>query len=262
MILPRASNLLPVRDPVNSIPALKLPEDLLPSITHLQRFPEANGNIFNINNLTVGSKPQHYQQVSDTYTGFQSVGIPLLSTILIQSRPIVESIKESNSKIIPGFVDIPINMYNSNDLTVISSPNNSSQANNDAQTLRVINSVPSMKNLPQFIYQKDPKTGVLTRYLAIEKDTSYDTDQDFGISQEWLLFQRQGDQIDRLSEWISDPVIADAEAQNESGFTLLNRGRVWYRPPKSQAPIPRSGYYNEYKKYLEYSRTQIEEQAY
>ena len=181
----------------------------------------------------------------------------LKSTILVQTRPMIDS-QENNSLITPG----PIDMYNTNNLTVVSEPNRSTEANNDEKTLHVINTVPSMKSLPSFVYQNNNNTGLLNRYLAIEYDKSYKPDPDFGPSQEWLLYQHQGDQYDRLPERVSDPIIADAESYNEQGFTLLNRGRIWYGPPREQKDTSGSKYYEEYKKYIEYGHTQIEEQAY
>ena len=174
---------------------------------------------------------------------------------IVHSRPtteIVDSQQESKN-------DSNLDSKNNNDIITVSAPNISSQVNNDAETLRVINRIPYIDNLPAFIYQRDPTTGKLTRYLAIEEDKSYDTDPNYGISQEWLLFQRQGDHYDRVAEWNTDPQIVDAERDNEQGVTTLNEGRIWSGPPRQQ-PILKSAYYEDYLRHLEYSQTQIEDQ--
>lgn len=177
--------------------------------------------------------------------------------VLIQSIPITNKRVETQEELIAG--PIGIGQYKSDELITVSEPNISSDVNNDAQTLRVINSVPSIQSLPAFIYQRDSTTGQLTRYLALETDKSYDTDPDYGINQEWLLFQRQGDQYDRTAEWNKYPEITDAEEFNILGVTTLNEGRIWNGPPRT-IPVPRSEYYDEYKRYLEYSQTQIQEE--
>jgi hypothetical protein len=181
------------------------------------------------------------------------------SKILVQSRPKNNYITESRSTIQAGPINTSLDMYDTDEIVVVSAPNESSQINDDPRTFAVMESIPSMKDLPSFIYEEDPKTGKLIRYLAIEDDPSYNTDTDYGLSQEWLLFQRQGDQYDRLSERIPYPDIAEAEAFNEQGVTTLNEGRVWYGPPRAPKIRRTSEYYEEYEKYLEYNQTQIEE---
>lgn len=84
-------------------------------------------------------------------------------------------------------------------------------------------------------------------------------DPNYGASQQWLLNNRQGDQYDRLPEWIQDPIIADAEDYNLPGETTLNRGMVWGPLPKIN-PIPTTKL-DEYNRLLEYAQTQIEEQS-
>jgi hypothetical protein len=113
-------------------------------------------------------------------------------------------------------------------------PNISSEANNDAQTLQVIDSVPKMKSLPAIVYRVNPQTNKLTRYLADWRDPDYDTDPNYGISQEWLLFNRQGDQYDRLPEWVPYSEIADPERVNLQDATTLNIGRIWGGLPRSR----------------------------
>lgn len=196
---------------------------------------------------------------SSTKLDYETSIIQPRPRILIQSRPKIAPIKETNPMIQSGPIDMNMDTYSTNELSVISAPNSSSKDTKDYRTLAAMKYIPFMKNLPEFIYQEDPVTGTLTRYLAVEEDHSYDTDIDYGISQEWLLSQRQGDQYDRVSERIPYPEIARSQEFNEQGVTLLNQGRVWYGPPKPQMPPPRSAYYDEYNRYLEYSRTQIEE---
>ena len=170
----------------------------------------------------------------------------LIPRILVQSIPKNSSIEGSWE-------------YDPNEIITISSPNISSQVNNDNQTMQVINSVPHLQNLPAFVYQRNNETGQLTRYLVMEEDKSYDTDPNYGISQEWLLFQRQGDQFNRISEWNEYPEITEAEEFNVLGVTTLNEGRVWMGPPRA-TPTYHSPYYDEYKRYIEYGQTQIEEE--
>lgn len=153
-----------------------------------------------------------------------------------------------------------IEEYTIDGLTKVTTPNALSQIDNDPQTFKVINNVSKMTNLPVFVYQRDSTTGFLKRYLVTERDTSYDTDLNYGMDQQWLLNNRQGDQYDRLHEWISDPVIADAEDQNMFGVTTLNEGRIWGGPPKLPTPY-KSAYYDEYQQYLEYGQTQVEEES-
>lgn len=157
-------------------------------------------------------------------------------------------------------LDLPVEEYEIDALTKVTDSNALSQVDNDPQTFEVINNIPKMTNLPKFVYQRDANTGFLKRYLVTERDTSYDTDTDYGIDQRWLLNNRQGDQYDRVPERISDPVIANEENNNIFGATTLNEGRIWGGPPKLPPPY-RSAYYEEYQQYLEYAQTQVEEES-
>lgn len=223
--------------PASSIPIGSLPTTLEAKINKQQFTPKLLIQSIPVNSTNIGS---------DNRDNI----IPALSSS--QAATIAESS-------IPGPIRIDNGQYKSNELIIVSEPNISSDVNNDAATLRIINSVPYIQSLPAFVYQKDPITGHLTRYLAMEDDKSYNTDTDYGINQEWLLFQRQGDQYDRTAEWNRYPEITDAEEFNMSGVTTLNEGRVWMGPPRT-SPIDRSEYYDEYKRYLEYSQTQIQEE--
>lgn len=195
-----------------------------------------------------------------------NISIPALNNQGFKPKILVQSIPRNNKtistgrQIIPGPLYIVTGQYKSDEIITISEPNISSEVNNDAQTLRAINTVPYIERLPAFIYQRDSSSGQLTRYLATEEDNSYDTDPDYGINQEWLLFQRQGDQYNRIPEWNQYPEITEAEKFNMLGVTTLNEGRVWMGPPRT-SQIPRSEYYDEYKRYIEYGQTQIEEEA-
>lgn len=204
------------------------------------------------------SLPQRFP--SSTRLPFLSIPKP----ILIQSRPYVPPIPESRPVLPPGPILAQQNTsptYDPNQLIAVGPPNRSSIPNNDAQTLTVINAVPRIANVPVFIYLRDPETRQIVRYLAQDERDNiyYDTDPNYGISQEWLLFNRQGDEYDRLPEWHEFPEFADAQRDNLSGVTTLNNGRIWYKPPRSRR-IPESAEYEEYERFLEYAKTQEEEE--
>lgn len=186
------------------------------------------------------------------------------STIIIQNRPNIESIPESRPILPPGPVLSQQNIsstYNPDQLIVVGPPNRSSIANNDAQTLSVINTVPLLADVPTFVYLRDPETRQIVRYLAQDErdNVYYDTSPNYGISQQWLLSNRQGDEYDRLPERHEFPEYADAERDNLAGVTTLNRGRVWYGSAPSRT-LPESSEYIEYERFLEYARTQEQEE--
>ena len=194
------------------------------------------------------------------------------SPILIQNLPSIPSISESKSVLPPGLVLPPHDLpsiqdsyptYDPSQLTVVGPPNPSSKSYNNAQTLEVMNRIPRIQDLPLFIYLRDHETGKLIRYLAQdERDLKYyNTDPDYGISQEWLLNTRQGDEYDRLPERIPFPYIADQERFEISGVTTLDRGRIWYGAPRMKI-YPPSESYQEYERLIDYAKTQIEEQSY
>ena len=106
-----------------------------------------------------------------------------------------------------------------------------------------------LSDLPKFLYTRDSETGIMIRYLAVEKDTSFVTDPDYTNQQQWLLNQRQGDQYDRVKEWIPYPNLAVAESDNEQGFSLLNEGLIWGDVPNITILDP----ITNYEKYMEYS---------
>jgi hypothetical protein len=160
---------------------------------------------------------------------------PLTSLILVQSRPTDMS--------------FPDDIYDNKDITVV---------NTDTTKIKLRYPISVTEDLPAFIYEKDPNTGVMNRYLAVEDDKSYNTDSKYGINQEWLIFQRQGNQYDRIPGWVPDPIIAEAEKYNEQGYTIGNIGDIWNGPPKEEARAGKSDQYDEYKKYIEYAKTQIE----
>jgi hypothetical protein len=87
-------------------------------------------------------------------------------------------------------------------------------------------------------------------------DKQFNTDPEFGLPQEWLLFQRQGDEYDRLPERRPYPELA-YETEFNLPVTTLNMGRVWYGIPKLPT-IPESKFYRDYQEALEYSQTQLE----
>lgn len=178
--------------------------------------------------------------------GVDSLPKQYSNPILIQQRPMV------SNDIAP--------VYDSDQLTVVGPPNRSSYANNDAQTLSVINMVPKIVDVPAFVYLRDSSTGKIVRYLAQDESDMryYDTDPNYGINQEWLLNNRQGDEQDRVPERTEFVEIADRERNNEQGYTTLNRGRIWYGAPRMNI-LPPSEAYEEYERLVEYAQTQIEE---
>lgn len=192
------------------------------------------------------SLPQRFREMKST-------SLPLL----IQSRPSIPPLPAERPSLPPG----PINSaptYDPSEIIAVGPPNISSFANNNAQTLAVINNVPKISDLPIFIYTRDIETGKLVRYLALDKRDLiyYTTDPDYGISQEWLLNNHQGDEYNRLPERIEHPEIAEHEKYNESGYTTLNRGRIWYGPPIER---PYRSPYEEYLDLLEYAEMQEQE---
>lgn len=190
------------------------------------------------------NSPGNMQSLPDNKVKFQALDS---SPILIQTR-------KHESLILSASI------YNPEDLIVVGPPNRSSYVNNTAQTMSVINSIPKMANVPVFVYLKDPNTGNIVRYLAQdERDLRYyDTDPDYGISQEWLLNNRQGDNYDRVPEWTQTVEIDDRERNNEQGYTTLNRGRIWYGIPRPQI-LPPSASYQEYERLMEYAQMQMED---
>jgi len=198
---------------------------------------------------------------------------PLTSSpVLVQSRPSLPSIPESKPLVIPGLVLPPIDLpsiqesypsYDSSKIIIVGPPNSSSKSYNNAQAMKVINSIPRIQDLPLFIYLRDHETGKLVRYLAQdERDLKYyNTDPNYSINQEWLLNNRQGDEQDRLPERVPFVYIADQERYDISGVTTLNRGRIWYGPPR-MILYPPSESYRGYERLIEYAKTQIEEQTY
>jgi hypothetical protein len=104
----------------------------------------------------------------------------------------------------------------------------------------------SRLDLPAFLYQKNDD-GKLTRILVRETDNSYNTDSNYGIGQQWLLFQRQGDQYDRLPEWNTNPEQARKESFSESGISTVNDGMVW-------GPLPRLERVKESVRDIEFQR--------
>lgn len=87
-------------------------------------------------------------------------------------------------------------------------------------------------------------------------DKYYNTDPNYNISQEWLLFQRQGDQYDNLDEWDTTPEASYKESFNEIGESTLNEGMVWGPLPQEKIPM-RS--HDEYQRLLEYYQTEMDE---
>ncbi len=84
----------------------------------------------------------------------------------------------------------------------------------------------------------------------------FDTDPNFGLPQQWLLFQRQGDEYDRLPERRPYPELA-YDTEFNLPVTTLNIGRVWYGISKLPT-ISESKSYRDYQEALEYSQTQLE----
>jgi hypothetical protein len=121
--------------------------------------------------------------------------------------------------------------------------------------LPTIKNPPPQSTLPVFVYRQDT-AGNLTRYLVAEDDNR-DADPDFGIEQEWLLFQRQGDEYDRLPEYVPDQERAVLEQYNVPSNSSLNQGVAW-------GPLPYPNFVttpgdDEYKQLLEYQKTQEDE---
>lgn len=121
--------------------------------------------------------------------------------------------------------------------------------------------LPSIKNppprstLPVFTYRQD-STGNLTRYLVAEDDNR-DADPEFGIEQEWILFQRQGDDYDRIAERVTDQERTVKEQYNVPSNSSLNQGITWGPLPYPNFVVPSGD--DEYKQLLEYQKTQEDE---
>lgn len=80
-----------------------------------------------------------------------------------------------------------------------------------------------------FYYKND--NGILKRVLNVKLDSDYNIDPDYKAPQQWLLNNRQGDDQNRLPEYILDQEAARKEQYGMVGESTLNRGIVW-------APIP------------------------
>lgn len=188
--------------------------------------------------------------------------------ILVQSRPKIITSPEPRVTISPGLIplielptkvepEIALKTYNSKDnIIVVSEPYDQEYVYYDAQSWGVIEQVPSMPTLPGMIYRTDPTTGVLRRYLAVHDDPDYTTDTDYGINQQWLLNNRQGNEYDRVPEWVPEPETARETNLGLLGVTIANVGRVWEGPPRTQII---SSYQDEYARMLEYSQTELDE---
>ena len=181
--------------------------------------------------------------------------------ILIQTRPLATPTMAPGilQSLPPGLIPLPDTpKYDPNKMIVVGPPNVSSAAYHSAQTMQVIDSIPKMKSLPAIVYRVKAATGALIRYLADWHDPGYDTDPDYGISQEWLINARQGDEYTRVPERVPYPEVADAQRVNIPGVTTLNLGRFWYGPPRS-TPIEPSEWDAGYDRLLEYDDMQREE---
>lgn len=115
--------------------------------------------------------------------------------------------------------------------------------------------------LPVLTYLQDPQTGESVPQILNSDPDDVDPDPNYGIEQEWLLFQRQGDQYDRIAEWREEPDEADAEDYNLQGVSTLNDGYAWGPLPLPTIPDPlaRYGYDVEYQQLLEYQQNQDDE---
>lgn len=155
----------------------------------------------------------------------------------VQSRPSIGILVQTRPK---GVTSIQAATYDPEDITVI-----------PGRAIRQ----PSANTL---VYQRNPATGELNRFLATAADPGYNPDPDYGITQKWLINARQGDHYDRVEEWNKNPLIADAEAQNMQGYTTLNEGMVWGPLPRIR-PVISTGL-EGYKRLQEYAQSQIEEE--
>lgn len=119
----------------------------------------------------------------------------------------------------------------------------------------MINNPP--KELPAFAYRIDPINGRLDRYLVMEDDDS-DWDQEFGVNEEWMLFQRQGDQYNRIPEINSEPEAAYRESNSMLGYSIAIQGIGWNSLPRIRPTV--SLVDPEFLDLLEYKRTQEQEE--
>jgi len=164
------------------------------------------------------------------------------------NKPLVQKLPQSRvvgeRRMILQAGPLPINRYNINEMLVLE----------EEMDMGSEFDVKRVQSLPTFIYKYNKENGKLTRNL-VQDDSDfkyYNTDPDYGISQQWLLFNRQGDEQDRLPERRPYPDIAEKENNSEQ-VTTLDRGRVWHYPPKS-VPVQISKYNEEYERLLEYGR--------
>jgi len=182
----------------------------------------------------------------------QSVSVPITPTVTFSSSRSLTSTKPSLS---PVKQSIPTSIltYDPNQITDIDIPIIPYKSSAELPTIK---NPPPMSELPILEYRPDPITTKLNRYL-ITKDDNSDQDVDFGIEQQWLIFQRQGDEYDRYPEWNKYPESAYRESNNEIGYSILNEGMVRGLLPKIK-PVP-SSYNPEYERLLEYQTTQEDE---
>jgi hypothetical protein len=80
-----------------------------------------------------------------------------------------------------------------------------------------------------FFYKTDGRS--IRRVLNIQIDPNYQPDPDYGSPQAWLINNRQGDDQNRLSEYVLNQEEARNEEYGMVGESTLNKGIVW-------APIP------------------------
>lgn len=85
------------------------------------------------------------------------------------------------------------------------------------------------------------KNGTLMRQLVIIDDNS-DQDPEYNTYRAWLLNARQGDQYDRTSDYVTEPVSTRHEQFNELGYSMLTEG--WYWSPLPLLKIPRLGWFD------------------
>jgi len=97
------------------------------------------------------------------------------------------------------------------------------------------------------IIRSDTDVTIIEIPSDYDVDKSRDKDPNYGIEQQWLLFQRQGDQYDRLSEWNPDQNLIE-----DTSYDKL---------PRPQRITQRYGYDEDYERMLEYQENEQAEQT-
>lgn len=104
---------------------------------------------------------------------------------------------------------------------------------------RIMTSIPTFSRTLEVQYSNEEsgltyrnENGEIKRVVNIKIDQDYAPDKEFRAPQQWLLSARQGDDQNRLPEYIFDQRAAAQEEKRVTGESTLNRGIAWAELPE------------------------------